>query len=56
MESLRPNEELLLATTRSVGELGDDDLQKLGLRKTKAYSYRRDDEGNLHKVGRRCCR
>jgi len=49
MESLRPNEELLLATTRSVGELGDDDLQKLGLRKTKAYSYRRDDEGNLHR-------
>jgi len=47
MGSLRPNEELLLASTRSVAELGEDDIQKLNLQKTIAVSYWRDENGNM---------
>jgi hypothetical protein len=47
MGSLRPNEELLLVTTRSVAELGDDDIQKLNLQKTVAVTYWRDEKGNM---------
>ena len=47
MGSLRPNEELLLVTTRSVAELGEDDIQKLNLQKTIAVRYWRDEKGNM---------
>jgi rubrerythrin len=49
MEKLRPNEELLLMATVDVAELGEDDLQRLGLQKTVAVSYRYDGEGNVFK-------
>jgi hypothetical protein len=49
MESLRPNEELLLMATVGVDELGEDDMQKLGFQKTVAVSYRYDGEGNVWK-------
>jgi len=47
MVVVRVNEDLLLENSVSVAELGDDEVQRLGLRRTKAYSYRRDEEGNL---------
>jgi len=47
MRSLRPNEELLLKSCKCVAELGDEEIQKLGLRRTKAYSYWYDEEGNF---------
>jgi hypothetical protein len=47
MRSLRPNEELWLGSCVSVVELGDEEVQELGLRRTKAYSYRTDGEGNV---------
>ncbi|MFZ8825963.1 MAG: hypothetical protein ACO2OT_03875 [Candidatus Caldipriscus sp.] len=50
MGSLRPNEELWLGSCVSVAELGDEELQRLGLRRTKAYSYRTDGEGNVYSL------
>jgi hypothetical protein len=47
MESLRPNEELLLMATVGVDELGEDDMQELGFQETIAVSYRYDGEGNV---------
>jgi len=38
MVVVRLNEELLLENSVSVAELGDDEVQRLGLRRTKAYS------------------
>jgi hypothetical protein len=49
MESLRPNEELLLMATVGVDELGEDDMQKLGFQESIAVSYRYDGEGNVWK-------
>jgi hypothetical protein len=49
MGIVRPNEELLLMACKSVSELGEDDLQRLGFQKTTAISYRYDGEGNVYK-------
>jgi hypothetical protein len=48
MGSLRLIDELLSNSCLSVSELSEEELQKLGLRKTKVMSYRTDGEGNVY--------
>jgi hypothetical protein len=48
MESLRLNEELLLTSFKPVEELENEELEKLGIKRTKAYFYRHDERGVLH--------
>jgi hypothetical protein len=52
MVVVRLNEELLLENSVSVVDLGDDEVQGLGLRRTKAYTYWYDGEGNFCKTER----
>jgi len=54
MGSLRPNEELLLGTCKSVKELKPEELEKVGIRITKGISYRYDEEGNHYRVEEDC--
>ncbi len=47
MEGKRPNEALLEMATVGLSGLGDEDIEKLGLRKTKIHAYGIDKEGNV---------
>ena len=49
MKSLRLNEEFLLKNSVGVVDLEDEVLQRLGMQKTTAVSYRYDKEGNVQK-------
>jgi len=49
MGSLRLTDEFLLKSCVCVAELSDEEIQKLGLQKTKVTSYRTDGEGNVYR-------